>query len=441
MRAVDIIRHKRDGEVLSESEIATFIAGYTDGRIPDYQAAALAMAIYFRGLSPAELAAWTDAMLHSGEVLDLSEIPGPKVDKHSTGGVGDKVSLCLAPIVAACGVRVPMVSGRGLGHTGGTLDKLEAIPGFRVDLSVEAFRRQVRELGVCLIGQTESIAPADKKLYALRDVTATVESIPLIASSILSKKLAEGIDGLVLDVKVGRGAFMKTREDARRLAETMVRLGTDLGVRVVALLTDMEQPLGWAVGNALETAEALDVLDGGGPPDLVELTLDLAAEMLLLGGVATAREEALARAREAIASGAARECMRRLIAAQGGDARVIDDRSVMAAAPVRFEVSAERDGYVAALDAERIGRTAMELGAGRARKEDPVDPAVGLVLKRKVGDAVAAGETLCVVHAPEQVDREAVAAAVREAYAVREAAPPPRPLILERVREDGTESS
>ena len=325
MRAYDIIRKKRDGVALSDEEIRAFLAGYTDGSIPDYQAAALAMAVFFRGLDPRELATWTDAMLHSGDVIDLSDLPGRKVDKHSTGGVGDKVSLCLAPIVAACGVKVPMVSGRGLGHTGGTLDKLEAIPGFTVDLPLARFREIVADVGLCLIGQTERLAPADRKLYALRDVTATVESIPLIASSILSKKLAEGIDALVLDVKVGRGAFMKTEDDARILARTMVDIGTRVGKQVVALLTDMSQPLGLAVGNALEVVEALEVLRGGGPADLVEITLALAAEMLVLGGVADDLDAGRARALEAIADGSALERMRRLVAAQGGDPSVIDD--------------------------------------------------------------------------------------------------------------------
>ncbi|MFW5878452.1 MAG: thymidine phosphorylase, partial [Myxococcota bacterium] len=310
MRAYDTIRRKRDGSKLSAEELREFIRMYTAGELPDYQAAAFCMAVYFQGLDGEELAAWTDAMMRPGDVVDLAHLSGRKVDKHSTGGVGDKVSICLAPIVAACGVRVPMISGRGLGHTGGTLDKLEAIPGFRVDLPPARFVELVDSLGVCLIGQTETLVPADRKLYALRDVTATVESIPLIASSILSKKLAEGIDGLVLDVKVGRGAFMKEMDDARKLARTLVSLGGEMGAKVVALLTDMDQPLGLTVGNALETREAIEVLSGGGPEDLVDITLTLAAEMLVLGEAAATVEEGRKRARAAIDDGTAFEKMR-----------------------------------------------------------------------------------------------------------------------------------
>ena len=433
MRAYDIIRKKRDGVALSDEEIRAFLAGYTDGSIPDYQAAALAMAVFFRGLDPRELATWTDAMLHSGDVIDLSDLPGRKVDKHSTGGVGDKVSLCLAPIVAACGVKVPMVSGRGLGHTGGTLDKLEAIPGFTVDLPLARFREIVADVGLCLIGQTERLAPADRKLYALRDVTATVESIPLIASSILSKKLAEGIDALVLDVKVGRGAFMKTEDDARILARTMVDIGTRVGKQVVALLTDMSQPLGLAVGNALEVVEALEVLRGGGPADLVEITLALAAEMLVLGGVADDLDAGRARALEAIADGSALERMRRLVAAQGGDPSVIDDPGILPTARLTEPVKAAQDGGVAAIDAEAVGLAAMRLGAGRARKEDDVDPAVGVMLAKKVGDRVRAGEILAVLHVNDETHLAAASREVAAAFTLDDTAAKAPPLVIDRI--------
>ncbi len=398
MRIGDIILRKRDGERLSDAELRYFVQGYTEGRIPDYQAAAYLMAVYFRGMDSRELAVWTDCMMRSGELLDLSRLQGRKIDKHSTGGVGDKVSICLAPLVAACGVGVPMISGRGLGHTGGTLDKLEAIPGFCVDIPPECFVDIVEDIGFCMAGQTESLVPADRKLYALRDVTATVESVPLIASSILSKKLAEGIDGLVMDVKVGRGAFMKTMEDALELADTIVELGGQMGTRVVALITGMDQPLGNAVGNALETREALEVLMGKGPDDLVELTLTLAAEMLLLGEAAGSLEEGRAKAKRAIEDGSALERMGRLISRQNGDPRVIEDLKLLPSAKHRKEVRSPSDGWIESVDAEKIGRAAMRLGAGRDTKDDVIDPAVGLVLHRKVGEKVAAGDILCEVH-------------------------------------------
>jgi pyrimidine-nucleoside phosphorylase len=433
MRAYELIQRKRDGGRLTAGEIRDLIAAYTAGDIPDYQVAALLMAVFFRGLDAGELSAWTSAMLHSGEVLDLSDVPGVKVDKHSTGGVGDKISLPLAPLVAACGVPVPMISGRGLGHTGGTLDKLESIPGFRVDLPPERFRRQVAELGCCLIGQTASIAPADKKLYALRDATATVESIPLICSSILSKKLAEGIDALVLDVKVGKGAFMKTREDARLLAKTMVGLGEAMGKRVVALLTAMDDPLGVTIGNALEVRESLDVLRGGGPADVVELTVRLGAEMLVLGGVAADLAEGQLRIGKAIADGSGLERFRRIVEAQGGDPRVVDDPSLLPRAPRLLEVPAPRDGFVAAIDAAELGHAAVVLGAGRAKKEDTVDPAVGFELLRRVGDPVRAGDPLVRIHAPLAGPVEAVAARVAAAYRLEDEPPERARLILERI--------
>jgi pyrimidine-nucleoside phosphorylase/thymidine phosphorylase len=378
-----------------------------------------------------ETAALTEAMLRSGDVLDLADVPGVKVDKHSTGGVGDKVSIALAPIAAACGLVVPMISGRGLGHTGGTLDKLEAIPGFQVRLPVERFREVLRETGACLIGQTERLAPADRKLYALRDVTATVESIPLIAASIMSKKLAEGIDALVLDVKVGNGAFMKRREDGEALARTLCGIGRSFGKRTSAILTAMDEPLGRAVGNALEVVEAVELLRGGGPADLRACTDELCAEMLVLGGAAHDRAAALARVDDAIASGRALEKLLAICAAQGGDPRALEDPGRLPRAPGRREVSAPRDGWVGAIDAQEIGLAAMALGAGRARVEDRVDPAVGIVVERKVGDAVAAGEPLAVLHHGDGGEAPArVAERVLRAYKIQDGRPPSRPLVL-----------
>jgi pyrimidine-nucleoside phosphorylase len=394
-----LIRKKRDGERLSEAEIRAFIVGVTDGSIADYQAAAMLMAVFLRGLDAGETAIWADAMVRSGDVLDLSRIRRAKIDKHSTGGVGDKISLPLAPAVAACGVAVPMVSGRGLGHTGGTLDKLEAIPGFRVDLPVERFAALVDELGACLIGQTERIAPADRMLYALRDVTATVESVPLIASSIMSKKLASGIDGLVLDCKVGVGAFMKNLEAARELARAILTIGEAWGKRVTVVLTDMDAPIGVMVGNALEVVESIEVLRGGGPADTRELTVRLGAEMLLLGGVASDEADAARRIEQVLDDGSALERFRAIVAAQGGDPRVCDDPAeVLPRAPGHHTVRAARAGTILAIGADAIGVAALRLGAGRRRKEEPVDPAVGVELLRRVGDHVAAGEALAILH-------------------------------------------
>jgi pyrimidine-nucleoside phosphorylase len=428
----EILRKKRDKQNLSPAEIATAVNAYTRGEVPDYQMSALLMAIYLNGMDDAETAALTEAMLHSGDVLDLSDIPGPKVDKHSTGGVGDKTSLILAPIAAAAGVRVPMVSGRGLGHTGGTLDKLEAIPGFSVDLTVERFRRGVAEVGVCMIGQTERIAPADKKLYALRDVTATVESIPLITASIMSKKLAEGIDGLVLDVKTGRGAFMKLPEDARRLALNMVATGARMGKRVVALITAMDQPLGRWIGNAVEVAESVATLRGEGPADLETLSVELAAEMILLAGLAADLPGARALAREQIASGRALERFARCIEFQGGDPRVVDDPGRLPAASGRQLITAPQDGFIAGLDAGMIGTAVVLLGGGRLRKEDAVDPAVGVRLHAKIGDRVATGDPLAEI-LYTKADR--LPAALEQTAAAFEFAPvPPESASLLRER-------
>jgi pyrimidine-nucleoside phosphorylase/thymidine phosphorylase len=403
--------------------------------VPDYQAAALLMAIYFRGLDGAELNALTDAMLHSGDVVDLSELPGAKVDKHSTGGVGDKISLHLAPAVAACGVNVPMISGRGLGHTGGTLDKLESIPGFRVDLPVERFREVLAACGMALIGQTERLAPADKRLYALRDVTGTVESIPLIAASIMSKKLAEGIDGLVLDVKVGSGAFMKTPERARELAATLVDIGRRAGKRVSAFITDMDQPLGRWVGNAVEVHESLEVLAGRGEPDLVELTLALGGEMLVLGGAARTFDEGREKIATVLKNGAALERFKQCVELQGG-ALPETTRGWFAEETVRVPVT--QAGYVQAIDAEVVGLSAIALGAGRLRKEDDVDPSTWIWLKKKVGERVELGEDLAWFSAPRRGHKEALVAHVqsqlRQAYTVSAAPPAARPLVIEAIR-------
>jgi len=412
MRVVDIIRKKRDARELSREEIQFLVEGATRGSVPDYQIAAWLMAVIWRGMTSAEAAALTEAMLRSGEVLDFSEIPGAKVDKHSTGGVGDKTSLVIAPVVAAAGaaakpgsvlsriprISVPMISGRGLGHTGGTLDKLEAIPGFNVNLSLREFRSVLESCGCALIGQTPEIAPADKKLYALRDVTATVESPYLICASIMSKKLAEGIDALVLDVKTGSGAFMKKRADAEYLARLLVETGRRMGKKVVALITDMSQPLGRKVGNALEVIEALEILHGGGPADLRELCDELSAWMFLLAERVSTLAEGRALAAEMIASGRARDCFREIIRRQEGDASIVDDPRRLPTAQYTERVVSPGAGYVTTIQCEQIGIASMMLGGGREKLSDRIDPAVGLVLEKKAGDAVCEGETLCTVH-------------------------------------------
>jgi pyrimidine-nucleoside phosphorylase len=397
-RAIDVIRKKRDGGELSRSEIESLVNAYTTGDIPDYQVSAWLMAVVLRGMTRAETAALTDAMLRSGEVLDLSSLSAKKVDKHSTGGVGDKTSLVLAPLAAAAGVAVPMISGRGLGHTGGTLDKLEAIPGFNVNLPVAQFRRVLESCGCAMIGQTAEIAPADRKLYALRDVTGTVESPYLICASIMSKKLAEGIDALVLDVKTGSGAFMKSEEDAAFLAELMVETGERMGKQVVALITDMDQPLGCMIGNALEVVEVVDVLRGEGPEDLRQLCLELAGWMLHLGGVCATVAEGKMRSEKLISSGKALEKFRKMVELQGGDPRVIDDPKKLPQAQHTMKISSPRGGYLASLQCEQIGTACVVLGGGRERKEDSVDPTVGIVLHQKVGDAISAGEPLATIY-------------------------------------------
>ena len=401
MHAVDYIRAKRDGRHLNDAQWHDLIDRYTRGDIPDYQMAAFLMAAFLNGMSDAEMVALTHAMLHSGLVLDLSDLPGRKVDKHSTGGVGDKVSIPLAPIVAACGVPVPMISGRGLGHTGGTLDKLESIPGFSTSLSIAEYRKQLAEIGLVMIGQTDDIAPADRKLYALRDVTSTVEFVPFIAASILSKKLAEGIDALVLDVKFGSGAFMQAEKDARFLAQTLVGVSERFGKPAVALLTDMDQPLGRAVGNWPEVAESIALLRGEAPEDLMEVTMALAAEMIVAGGKAASLLEGTAKAQEAIHSGAAWERFRAMVRAQGGDVAVVDDPNGRTSEAITADLHAPADatGYVSRIDALGVGRAMISLGAGRRTKEDAVDPLAGCLLIKRQGDVVAPGDVLARVTA------------------------------------------
>ena len=434
MRAVDIIVSKRDGRTLTRDEIRFFVDGVTAGTLPDYQASALLMAILLRGMGAEETAWLTDAMVHSGVRVDLRDIPGVKVDKHSTGGVGDKTSLILAPRAAACGVPVPMMSGRGLGHTGGTLDKLEAIPGFRVNLSLDEMKAALASVGCAMIGQTAQIAPADKKLYALRDVTGTVESIPLISASIMSKKIAEGIDALVLDVKTGGGAFMKTEADSRRLAESLVAIGNASGVRTEAIITAMESPLGHAVGNALEVIECIEVLKGRGPQDLIDVSVELTARMLVLGAVAPDREAATAQVRRAIASGAGLDRFRRIVEAQGGDPRVVDDYQRMPHVADRHIVAAGRAGFVTAVDAALVGRASVALGAGRDRVDDAVDPAVGIMVAAKPGDAVRAGAPVLELHFRDRTRLEAAMRLASQAVTIGDEPPPPARLIVGEVR-------
>ena len=433
MRAVDVILKKRDGGELTRDEIQFFVTGVTAGTLPDYQASALLMAVLLRGMTPEETAWLTDAMVHSGVRVDLSAIPGVKVDKHSTGGVGDKTSLILAPLAAACGVAVPMMSGRGLGHTGGTLDKLEAIPGFRVNLSLDEMKDALARVGCVMIGQTREVAPADKTLYALRDVTGTVESIPLICASIMSKKIAEGIDALVLDVKTGSGAFMKTEADSRRLAESLVGIGIASGVKTEAIITRMDTPLGHAVGNALEVIECLEVLKGRGPADLVEISLALTARMLVLGRVAGDVADGERQARAAIASGAGLDRFRRIIEQQGGDARVVDDYSRLSTAPGRHTIVAPRAGFLNKVDASLVGRACVGLGAGRDHVTDPVDPGVGIMVVAKPGDELRAGDPVLEIHFRSRDRLEQAIALATRAIEMSDERPAAVPLVVGEV--------
>jgi pyrimidine-nucleoside phosphorylase len=431
-RVIDLIRKKRDGGALSAAEIEYLVDGCTQGSIPDYQMAAWLMAVVLRGMTREETAALTHAMLHSGEVLDLSFLPARKVDKHSTGGVGDKTSLVLAPLVAAGGLYVPMISGRGLGHTGGTLDKLESIPGFRVGLAVPEFHRVLKACGCSMIGQTEKIAPADRKLYALRDVTGTVESPYLICASIMSKKLAEGTDALVLDVKTGSGAFMKKEQDAVFLAELMVETGERMGKKMVALITNMDQPLGRMVGNALEVQECIEVLHGGGPADLRELCLQLSAWLFFLGGASKTVAQGKQLAEEIIASGQAFERFRQMVELQGGDISVIDDPARLPGTDHRVDVASPTAGFVTAIACEQVGTACVILGGGRERKEDSVDPAVGIVVHKKIGDKVSVGEPLCTIHCHSDAQAARARTLLQESYQIAAAAPAHKPSLVHR---------
>ncbi len=436
MRAVDIIRAKRDGARLTEADIGHFVTGVTDGSWADYQASALLMAIVLNGMTDEETAALTRAMAASGARVDLSGLPGIKVGKHSTGGVGDKVSIVLAPLAAACGVTVPKMSGRGLGHTGGTLDKLESIPGFRTALTLDEYRAALAEIGCAIVSQTADVAPADKKLYALRDVTATVESLPLICASVMSKKIAEGSDALVLDVKCGRGAFMKTLDEARALARALVSIGESAGLRTEAVITRMDAPLGHTVGNALEIRECIDLVSGRGPSDLQALIEHLAVRMVRLAGAAPTDEAARTTVRTAIADGTAADRLRAMIVRQGGDGGVVDDPDRLPAASSRTLVRAARAGVITGIDAELVGRAAVRLGAGRDRKDAAIDPAAGVVLLKKPGNPVEAGEPVLELHANPGAavsDAERLAA---EAITIAGDAEPVLPLVMDWVRAD-----
>ncbi|AKF95270.1 pyrimidine-nucleoside phosphorylase [Brevibacillus laterosporus] len=434
MRMVDLIEKKRDGKELTKEEIIFIVEGFTDGSIPDYQMSALAMAIYFQGMTPEETAYLTMAMVESGDQIDLSAIEGVKVDKHSTGGVGDTTTLVLAPLVAAVGVPVAKMSGRGLGHTGGTIDKLEAVTGFHVEIDNDEFNRLVNTNKVAVVGQSGNLTPADKKLYGLRDVTGSVSSIPLIASSIMSKKIASGADAIVLDVKTGAGAFMKTLDDAKELASTMVKIGNQVGRKTMAVISDMSQPLGFAIGNALEVKEAIDTLKGEGPEDLRELCLVLGSQMVYLAGEAASLKEARTKLVEVIANGKALETFKTFLAAQGGDASVVDQPERLPTAQFTIEVPAKEDGYVAEIIADDIGTAAMILGAGRATKESEIDLAVGLILHKKVGDQVKQGESLVTIHSNTQ-DVDQVIERIYQSYGFSKDPVEALPLVYCEIKE------
>ena len=433
MRTLDLIQRKRDGEELAPEEITYLVEGSTSGQIPDYQMSAFLMAVYFKGMTDKEVSSLTDCMLRSGETIDLSDVPGVKVDKHSTGGVGDKTSLIAAPLAAAVGVVVPMISGRALGHTGGTLDKLESIPGLRTNLSIEEAKAQLRNCGLCYMGQSAQLAPADGKLYSLRDSTATVESIPLIASSIMSKKLAAGLDALVLDVKVGTGAFMKRQVDARRLAQMMVSIGRRMDKRVQALITDMNQPLGYAVGNALEVMEASQTLQNVGPTDLTRLSLELAARMIFLAKITATLDDARDVAQRQLLDGSGYRKLKEVIAAQGGNPQVLDKFELLPNATGVREITSPRAGFVSAIDAQDVGRASSMIGAGRNTKEDAVDPAVGVILEVKAGERVEAGSVLCRLYYTSEEQVEEAAQVIEDAFRISSHPPEERELILEVV--------
>jgi len=433
MRTVDLIHRKRDGEELTPEEIAALVDGYTRNEIPDYQMSAFLMAVFYSGMTDREVSSLTESMMRSGEIVDLSSIPGMKVDKHSTGGVGDKTSLISAPLAAAAGVIVPMISGRGLGHTGGTLDKLEAIPGFRTDLTIEEFKAQLATHGLAFIGQTQEVAPADGKLYSLRDATATVESIPLIASSIMSKKLAVGLDALVLDVKVGTGAFMKRQTDARKLAQMMVGIGRRMDKRVQALITDMNQPLGYAVGNALEVMEVSQTLQNAGPTDLTRISLELAARMIFLAKLTPTLDEAREIAQQKLLDGSGYRKFKEVIEAQGGNPQVLDRFELLPNATGVREIASPRAGYISAIDAEGIGRASSMIGAGRNLKEDSIDPAVGVILEVKVSQKIEAGAVLCRLYYTGEENVEEASQQIEDAFRISASAPEERELILEVV--------
>ncbi|HVG71310.1 MAG TPA: thymidine phosphorylase [Vicinamibacterales bacterium] len=430
MRFADVIARKRDGQALTRPEIDLFVRGVVDGSVPDYQAAALLMAIVLKGMDDGETAALTEAMVASGERVDLSAIPGPKVGKHSTGGVGDKVSIIVVPLVAACGVAVPKMSGRALGHTGGTVDQLESIPGFRADATIAEFKQLIRDVGAAIVGQSPSLAPADKKIYSLRDVTATVESVPLISASIMSKKLAEGSTSLVLDVKCGKGAFMKTDADARALARSLVAIGSRAGLRTEALITRMDAPIGSAVGNAVEIIECIEVLKGRGPDDLVDLATTVAGRMLTMSGKYDAGSAAQS-VRHAIDSGEALAKLRAIIARQSGDPKVVDDYQRLPGAAYREAVVAPRSGYVTGLNAEFVGRAAIALGAGRERAGQRIDHGAGVLIAARVGDKVSAGDPVLTLLSNNAGSFGAARALAEEAIAIGDAAPPARPLLID----------
>jgi len=433
MTAYEIIAKKRDGKPLSKSEIRFFIKEFLKGTIKDYQVTALLMAIYFNGMNDEEIFALTEAYIQSGEVIDLSGIPGIKVDKHSTGGVGDKVSIILAPLAASLGVPVPMISGRGLGHTGGTLDKLESIPGFQVFGTVEGFKKQLRDIGVAMLGQTNSIVPADRQIYALRDVTATVESIPLITASIMSKKIAEGIDGLVLDVKYGNGAFMQEVKKADTLARHLIKVGSAFGKKVVAYLTSMDQPLGYKIGNWLEIAECIDCFHGKGPDDLMEVTLTLTAEMLVISGKAGDSQEARQKCLTALSDGSAFEKLLEMVRYQGGDPKVIEAPDTYPIAKYRRVIESPTGGFVQGFDTRQVGMAAVQLGAGRLRAEDPVDAKAGIILFKKLGDPVRPGEPLCELHTSKEETLDEAARKFLAALTIGEEPPNIPLLILKRI--------